>query len=301
MFKLAEKGSIGIPALGALVIMKPSTLAKKLSLLKEYLQNANQWLMQTPDRALEIAYQAALKIKAIEDEHFDGSQISDLDKNNLTPSVAQREFEQFLRIAKRRLAEFQASYSVLGTSRPDTLEKLKFIDQVLGKYTFKRQSSLVVQNRLNPANSASNKGYLNGVNNYSPKPQLLPAKPSSRTQIQPLHPRSRFGLPANSGFAAMLLVGGLTVTGVGYWAVLAQHRGTNNNERENSVEEVHPGSNSEENNSTDAMANPKSSATPEDQRVQEASTRKSTTQPTSNRSQEQNSEVEKPSSEVERN
>jgi hypothetical protein len=289
--------------------MNPSTLAKKLSLLKEFLQNANQWLMQTPDRALEIAYQAALKIKAIEDEHFDGGQISDLDTNSLTMSVAKIEFEQFLRIAKRRLAEFQASYSVLGTSGPDTLEKLKFIDEVLGKYTFKAQSALVVQNRLNPANSASNKGYLQGSNSYSPKPkqQLLAAKPSSRTQLQPLPPRSRFGLPANVGLAAMLLVGGLTVTGVGYWAVLAQHRG--NNERQNSLEEVHPGSNSEENtgsnseenNSTDAMANPKSRATPKDERLQEASTEQSTTEPTSNRSQEQTSEENKPSSQVESN
>ena len=41
----------------------------------QYWRKANQWFYRTADRALDEAYKAALKIKAIEDEHFGGDKI----------------------------------------------------------------------------------------------------------------------------------------------------------------------------------------------------------------------------------
>jgi hypothetical protein len=46
-----------------------SFLAKNFG---KYWTRANQWFYRTADRALDEAYKAALKIKAIEDEHFNG-------------------------------------------------------------------------------------------------------------------------------------------------------------------------------------------------------------------------------------
>ena len=37
--------------------------------LNRILQGVNQWLLQTPERSLDEAYHAALKIKEIEDKH----------------------------------------------------------------------------------------------------------------------------------------------------------------------------------------------------------------------------------------
>jgi len=40
--------------------------------LKAILRNANRWFYDTSERALDQAYKAALMIKVIEDEHFNG-------------------------------------------------------------------------------------------------------------------------------------------------------------------------------------------------------------------------------------
>jgi hypothetical protein len=44
--------------------------------LPRFLQKARQWLLKTPERSLDQAYEAARMIEAIETEHFDGNPIS---------------------------------------------------------------------------------------------------------------------------------------------------------------------------------------------------------------------------------
>ena len=46
--------------------------------IKSYFRSAGQWISDTPERSLDEAYEAALAIKAIEDEHFNGHKISPL-------------------------------------------------------------------------------------------------------------------------------------------------------------------------------------------------------------------------------
>ncbi|HEY9810669.1 MAG TPA: proton extrusion protein PcxA [Halomicronema sp.] len=128
--------------------------------IKSYFRAAGQWISDTPERSLDEAYDAALAIKAIENEHFNGNKIS-AEFGNYTESVMvyfEGELNKYLNQARLKLSAFNMSRSVLGLSsiassktRNDTitnnghitkdqnnavifLEKLNFIDEVLAKY-----------------------------------------------------------------------------------------------------------------------------------------------------------------------
>jgi CemA family len=121
-----------------------------------------RWYLETPDRALDQAYDAALMIRAIELEHFNGNKVSAA--SNLGENVLayfQAEVDKALKIMRIRLSEFKLSRSTLDLANPNasvrrlntmssspaaqftdgrdkpavTLEKLKFIDEVLARYT----------------------------------------------------------------------------------------------------------------------------------------------------------------------
>lgn len=71
---------------------------------KDYLHAAKQWFFRTPERALNQAYNAALAIKSIEDEHFNSNKIS-ADLNNHTDNVMsylKADIEKHLSTAKLR-------------------------------------------------------------------------------------------------------------------------------------------------------------------------------------------------------
>ncbi|WP_295617915.1 proton extrusion protein PcxA [Chamaesiphon sp. GL140_3_metabinner_50] len=131
--------------------------------LSQYWRKANQWFYRTADRALDEAYKAALKIKAIEDEHFGGEniEVSAADPNNQVATYFQNDLNKYLSIARIRLAEFQTSRAITGNNYPQPpesqqfdgqgfsdinpytpdieyeariLEKLSFIDELLARY-----------------------------------------------------------------------------------------------------------------------------------------------------------------------
>ncbi|MEM6752061.1 MAG: proton extrusion protein PcxA [Cyanobacteria bacterium P01_C01_bin.38] len=116
-----------------------------------YLVKAYQWYLRTQERSLDEAYKAALQIKAIEDEHFNGKKI---EVNSVAYSSSVIDFfetdlKKLLRIVRMRLTEFKATRYLLSESNikeakkfdviyPNSeliLEKLRFIDQIVGKYT----------------------------------------------------------------------------------------------------------------------------------------------------------------------
>jgi len=148
--------------------MKRTILTK----IRDSFRYAADWFSETPERALEQAYNAALQIKAIEDEYFGGKKIAadSTDYGDSEISYFRAELQKNLNIAKRRLAEFKASNSVIGISNYNQtaakaevvnaaanngngypqdsrdkssiiLEKLKFIDRVISKYSPKAQRS----------------------------------------------------------------------------------------------------------------------------------------------------------------
>jgi CemA family len=129
----------------------------------QYWRKANQWFSRTADRALDEAYKATLKIKAIEDEHFGGSTIIIPPEyaGNQVASYFQNDLNKYLNIARLRLAEFQTSRTITSGNNPNSgidsqgfdrgantlnpymqdieleariLEKLRFIDEVLTRY-----------------------------------------------------------------------------------------------------------------------------------------------------------------------
>ncbi|MEO1432069.1 MAG: proton extrusion protein PcxA [Cyanobacteria bacterium J06633_8] len=92
--------------------------------------------MNTPKRAILLAYEAALKIRDIEDKHFSGNKISE-ESNIYTANVLsywQAELEKNLKIINFRLAEFQRSRLLFTVTDETFLDKLKFIDEVTAKY-----------------------------------------------------------------------------------------------------------------------------------------------------------------------
>lgn len=139
----------------------------------KFLYSAHRWYRATPDRALEQAYDAALAIKAIEDEHFGGQGISDRssDYGHSTLSYFKSELQKHLKIIETRMVEFNASRSFLelpdrvgakrqaqhsaddrqhglGFDNKDqaslVFEKLEFIDRIIDKYINNSKSTAIV-------------------------------------------------------------------------------------------------------------------------------------------------------------
>jgi hypothetical protein len=137
----------------------------------KYLYSARQWYRETPERALEQAYEAALAIKAIEDEHFGGQPIADQFGNygHSTLSYFKSELQKYLKVIQTRMVEFNASRSFLelpervaakpkgvlgdpyqnglGINTKDraslVFEKLEFIDGVIAKYINGKSTAIV--------------------------------------------------------------------------------------------------------------------------------------------------------------
>lgn len=77
-----------------------------------------QWFTKTPERALDQAYEAALKIRQLEDRHFNGNPVSQSAGGYSRSSyrLLQKDLKKYLSIIKRRMAEFRASSSVYSVS-----------------------------------------------------------------------------------------------------------------------------------------------------------------------------------------
>lgn len=133
--------------------------------------------MGTPERALDDAYEAALRIKALEDTYFGGDRISFHQGNYSSSARAyfQTELRKYLNIAKLRLAEFRISSSILQSDRPPTEirideqtpgsseinildraslipKKLAFVDSMLARYAdgIETTSSLAARSEIDP-------------------------------------------------------------------------------------------------------------------------------------------------------
>ncbi|WP_448525235.1 proton extrusion protein PcxA [Parathermosynechococcus lividus] len=145
-----------------------------LARLGQWIKRAEQWYLTTPERALQEAYEAALSIRKIELEHFNGQPISPL---NLplgeVSNYFETELKQRLKTIRMRMTEFRASrqflplspsperrpvsgverngsaatYTVTATTSEDTpeptvYEKLRVIDATLNRYRRQREREL---------------------------------------------------------------------------------------------------------------------------------------------------------------
>jgi len=125
--------------------------------LNNIFQLAFEWVFRTPERAVDQAYRAALKIKDIEDKHFNGNRVSKefSSYGDTVVGSLKSEVQGYLQIINIRRAEFQVSrlftiLSNLGNFQPELredannslsfgqaalmLDKLSFIDGIVAKY-----------------------------------------------------------------------------------------------------------------------------------------------------------------------
>lgn len=156
--------------------------------LQSLVTQSRKWLSRTPERALDAAYRAAVKIKAIEDDHFQGQKVSQ-EKFNYSPSVVKvfrTDVNNYLNTIKVRLAEFKASRALLifaddasnnaitiitdqeelrNKQQLSIIEKLKYIDVVISHYqndSFAEDNLVITNNQLRQDNNL-----IIGKNNYN--------------------------------------------------------------------------------------------------------------------------------------
>lgn len=152
-----------------------------------FINQVRQWFFGTPDRSLDQAYEAALKIRQIEENFFGGKPISP-DNGTYSASsyrILQRDRRKYLSIIRRRMAEFRTSSDALQISSigspsnplPDDLpldqingpaisfKKLQLVDETLERYAQASRFSLnqlqaTASNSLasRPKNTPSNGG-----------------------------------------------------------------------------------------------------------------------------------------------
>jgi hypothetical protein len=121
--------------------------------MPSFIREAQEWFFNTSERALDQAYQAALKIREIENKNFSGQKIT-RQAPNLSKTVANylhSELNKNLQILRTRMIEFKASNlflslgggkignsadnnSCYGEKQQLILNKLNFIDEVILRY-----------------------------------------------------------------------------------------------------------------------------------------------------------------------
>jgi len=115
--------------------------------IRNLFRDLRRWYVGTPDRALDEAYQGALRIKALEDEHFQGQPVSAAagpDYCDRVLTYFEAEVKNQIRTINLRLAEFRATRQVVGQgdrlgeagkeAAGIIIDKLNFIDQILNHY-----------------------------------------------------------------------------------------------------------------------------------------------------------------------
>jgi hypothetical protein len=183
-------------------------------ILPNLARNAIQWFVASPERALERAFAAAVKITEIENSYFQGQKVSreSLAYSDNTFAYFRGEVTRYLLAIRIGLAEFKTSRLVISLSEvlPDrsesglvyadvsdrettlsAIEKLKFIDTVVNRYkTYSdltsRESEIVIKanetsTRISSESSKNNQNQLyleaNGKTNLetvSDKTNIVP-------------------------------------------------------------------------------------------------------------------------------
>ncbi|MBE9167183.1 proton extrusion protein PcxA [Pleurocapsales cyanobacterium LEGE 06147] len=136
--------------------------------LQKLISGGRRWLSSTPERALDAAYSAAIKIKAIEDDYFQGQKVAAESSDYSDSAIAffRTDVDNYLKKIRLRLAEFRISraFSIFSDtpasfSQPHPIEdetsqysqnlsiveKLNFIDRVISKYKNEPKNSLTVR------------------------------------------------------------------------------------------------------------------------------------------------------------
>lgn len=159
------------------------------------LRSSRRWLSATPERALDAAYRSALKIKAIEDDHFKGQKVTAgvIDYSQSVLSVFRADVNNYLQTIKVRLTEFNASRALLIFS--DTGANLSQTEIVYDNEQEYNQGRSIVE-KLNFIENVVSRY----KNEFSPKkPALLP-KAKSKSKSNEYLPEQNFTLLEDGKF-----------------------------------------------------------------------------------------------------
>jgi len=109
------------------------------------LLSAQQWYLKTPERSLDEAYKAALVIKAMEDEHFNGKKIApeSASYGDSVMAYFQSELKKQLKTVRMRLTEFKVSRSLVS--------RIKYYHKISGMMAQFAKDSFTIQTRNNPS------------------------------------------------------------------------------------------------------------------------------------------------------
>jgi hypothetical protein len=125
-----------------------------------FIQSGREWFFGTPERALEQAYRAALKIRDLENDHFGGNPISGANTEYGASVIEffRGEINGYLQTIRVKMTEFKTSRLFFNLSEVNQLDKnyaipmeeverksailkkLNFIDEVLAPYQRTRKS-----------------------------------------------------------------------------------------------------------------------------------------------------------------
>ncbi|NEP63000.1 MAG: proton extrusion protein PcxA [Symploca sp. SIO2G7] len=127
--------------------------------LRAFFRKAGQWLFKSPDQSLEQAYEAALTIKTIEDNYFDGKPITQENSSygDSAYRYIQGEVKRNLLLIRQQMARFEITRSSLSQRQQMEVQfyddqqdeytldlidqsaiifkKLRFIDEILDRYS----------------------------------------------------------------------------------------------------------------------------------------------------------------------
>lgn len=173
--------------------------------LQSIFNRGSKWLSRTPERALDAAYRAAVKIKAIEDDYFQGQKVSSetAEYSSNVLKVFVNDVNNYLRKIDVRLLEFKASRAFLIFSedkysvevsvidyqeqvkpyrKKSIVERLDYIDLVTAKYKNKKEFSQP-ETVINNAVSQSKINRLTAQNVNNNQKLLVQSKPANVNSI----------------------------------------------------------------------------------------------------------------------
>ena len=151
-----------------------------------FFTSAKQWLLETPDRSLELAYQAALNIQEIEKKYFNSQPISRQNANygEALYSVYESDLKRNLSIINLRLKEFRNSRSFVDIYKQSQFGDRPFDDSIpvqviseeenpqpIKPLSLSQPSQSLISDKLRFIDEVTAKYPRNGV---QPTPSVLP-------------------------------------------------------------------------------------------------------------------------------
>ncbi len=156
-----------------------------------FFTSAKQWLLETPDRSLELAYKAALNIQELEKKYFNGQQISPQNSTHgeAVFSVYESDLKRNLSIIKLRLKEFRNSRSFVEIYKQSKLGDRPFDDAIPVRAVSPEETRLptnaVSFSPLSPSAILDKLSFIDEITAKYTRPEVQSSSPRTLTDSTP--------------------------------------------------------------------------------------------------------------------